>query len=131
MAKFQVKAPVAGYNATVGDVAGGIVFKDSVAVVDDQVHATALDYFRGAGYTVEEIVDEPAAPAGTGEQDDGDQPPTVDVDGDGVPETLPRRSASTDEWRAFATAHGMSADEAATLSRDELAARYYANQEAK
>jgi predicted PhzF superfamily epimerase YddE/YHI9 len=48
-----------------------------------------------------------------------------DVDGDGVVESLPRKSASTEEWRAFAAAHGMTEDEASGLSRDELVAHYY------
>lgn len=41
-------------------------------------------------------------------------------DGDG----LPAKNASTETWRAYATAHGMSAEDADQMSRDDVVAHY-------
>lgn len=108
--RVKVTAPVAGYTGKVGIVA----FADGVAELDSEVHAhqRALAYFRRRGYTVEEI--NPAAVA--------DAP----VDPDAAPE-MPKRSGTTEAWRAWAThpkGGGMTADEAATKSRDELVAQF-------
>lgn len=102
---YTVRTPVPGSNDTVG----AVVFTGGVAQVDPAVHEAELRYFRAAGY----IIDEP------------DEPVVADVDGDGASEELPRKSASTEAWRAFAVAHGMPEDEANSKSRDELAAHYY------
>lgn len=97
MARFDVAAPVADFDGEVG----GVRFAAGRAVIDDTTHAAALAYCRGAGYAVAEV---------EGEQD-------------GTP-ALPKKSASADTWRAYAVANGMTAEEAETLTRDQLVERF-------
>lgn len=104
MATHRVTTPAAGHTGLVGNVS----FVNGVAEVDEALNPAELAYFRGAGYIVENL--EPAE--------------VRDVDGDGIPEALPRGNASVDVWRAFAVEHGMAEDEANTKSRDELVALY-------
>ncbi len=129
-----VRTPVAGVNDTVGKV----TFVDGVAKVDDD--ATELAYFRSAGYGIDDF-DDALDAAKDNDQDPaavedleklGDQPgnqeddPQIvrDVNGDGVEEVLPRKSASTDTWRLFAVEHGMHEDGAHAMTRDELVAHF-------
>lgn len=129
-----VRTPVPGVNDTVGQV----TFVDGVAKVDD--NATELAYFRSAGYGIDDFdealdaakanEDDPAGAddleeldAQAGNQDD-DPLIVRDVDGDGVDEVLPRRSASTETWRLFAVDHGMHEDDAKAMTRDELVAHF-------
>lgn len=107
MATFRVTTPVPGHT---GDV-GGVHFADGVALIDDETGASALAYCRSAGYGVEPA--EPAEPAGgdVAEEDDA--------------AAQPKKSASTEAWRAWAVKHGgMEADEAETYSRDQLVERF-------
>ncbi|MDX6227395.1 MAG: hypothetical protein QOI76_785 [Frankiales bacterium] len=129
-----VRTPVPGVNDTVGQV----TFKDGVAKVADD--ATELIYFRSAGYGIDDF-DEALDAAKTNDEDPAaaddlegletqtgnqeDDPQVLrDVDGDGVEEVLPRKSASTDTWRAFAVEHGMHEDAAKAMTRDELVAHF-------
>lgn len=129
-----VRTPVPGVNDTVGKV----TFVDGVAKVEDD--ATELVYFRSAGYGIDDFDEaleaaksndeDPAAAEGledlgaqSGNQED-DPMVLRDVDGDGVEEVLPRKSASTDVWRAFAVDHGMHEDDAKAMTRDELVAHF-------
>jgi hypothetical protein len=105
VAQFLVTTPIAGYTGEVGKVH----FADGVALIDDETDAATLAYCRAAGYTVE-ASDDP--------EPDGDEP-----DGDDAEQ--PKKSASTEAWRAWAVEHGgLEADEAATLSRDQLVERF-------
>lgn len=129
-----VRTPVPGVNETVGKV----TFADGAAKVADD--ATELAYFRSAGYQIDDFDDALDAakaneddPAGVDELEklDGqagnqeDDPLVVrDVDGDGVEEVLPRKSASTETWRLFAVDHGMHEDDAKAMTRDELVAHF-------
>jgi hypothetical protein len=132
-----VRTPVLGVNDTVGQV----TFVDGVAKVADD--ASELAYFRSAGYGVEDFDDaldaakaNDADPAGADVLEElgaqaGNQDPDPmvlrDVDGDGVDEVLPRKSASTDTWRAFAVDKGgMHEDDAKAMTRDELVAHFTA-----
>ena len=104
-----VTTPVEGYTGKVGNVH----FADGQALVADD--AAELAYFRSAGYLIEDADEAPAAPAAS---------PVTEPSGD-EPAALPKKSASTDTWRRFAVDHrGMSEDEASSLSRDELVARF-------
>lgn len=110
MGRYQVTA-----REAVTSTVAGITLVAGKATVDDDTSADrlALAYFRRKGYRVEaETPDlEPAAD------------PTAPVP--------PSRSASTDAWRAYAVEHGgMTAEEAAALSRDNLAERYLGPKEA-
>lgn len=137
-----VRTPVPGVNDTVGQV----TFVDGMAKVADD--ATELAYFRSAGYGIDdfdEALDAAKAneedPAGADVLDDldtqhGDQDsdPLVvrDVNDDGVEEVLPRKSASTDTWRAFAVQHGgMHEDDAKAMTRDELVAHFTEDDDSK
>lgn len=109
MAQFLVTTPVAGWS---GDV-GGVHFADGVALIDDETDAPALAYCRSAGYVVEA-----SGP---------DEEPVDASEPDGA---QPRKSASTEAWRTWAVEHGgMAADEAATLSRDQLVERFTTTEE--
>lgn len=105
MATHIIRAPEGDFE---GDV-GAVKFRAGSAEADEATHAAELRYFRAAGYGVEEL----------------EAPVFADVDGDGVTEELPKRSASTDAWRAFAASHGMTEEEATSKSRDELVAYYH------
>jgi hypothetical protein len=109
MGQFLVTTPVPGFTGDVGNVR----FTDGVALIDDETDAAALAYCRSAGYTVED----PAEP---------DAEPEPDAD----PAEQPKKSASTEAWRTWAVEHGgMQADEAATLSRDQLVERFTSTEE--
>lgn len=104
MAKFTVTAP-----QPVTAKVCGVAFADGKATVDSETHRAALGYFRRRGYTVEEIS---AAPAASVEE----TPERPDA---------PSRAGSTEAWRTWAIEHGgMTDEEAAALSRDELAEKY-------
>lgn len=110
MAVYRVRTPVPGAS---GDI-GNVHFSNGVALVDEETDAAVLAYCRGAGYTVEAIEPEP------------------EVEGEPEPEgaEMPKKSASTEAWRAWAVEHGgMEADEAATLSRDQLVERFTSTEE--
>jgi hypothetical protein len=107
MATHTVHTPEPGSH----DKVGAVQFTNGAAQVDEVTHEAELRYFRAAGYTV--VENEP------------EEPVVADIDGDGAVEELPKKSASTEVWRAFAVEHGMPEDEANSKSRDELAAHYY------
>lgn len=115
MTQFKVTTIVPGFT---GDV-GTVHFADGVALVDDEKDAATLAYCRGAGYAVEAAADEPAEP--DEEVDEPDENPAAD---------MPKKSASTEAWQTWAVEHGgMEADEALTLSRDQLVERFTSNEE--
>lgn len=98
--RYTVTAPAAGFS---GDIAG-VVFRDGTAVAEDGRHKAALAYFRRRGYTVE--------------PESAPEPVTEQVD------EKPKKSASKAAWAAYAVAHGMSAEEADELTRDQLVERF-------
>lgn len=101
MALMKIRTPVLGFTGE----SVGVSFRDGVGYTDNPA---ALAYFRSQGYGVESPDSEPA-PA-------GDNP-------------APRKSASKADWAAYATAHGMSAEEAESLSRDQLVERFTTTKE--
>jgi hypothetical protein len=104
MTQHLVTTIVPGFTGDVGTVR----FTDGVALIDDETDAATLAYCRSAGYTVED----PKAAA----EPEPEQPDAAEQ---------PRKSASTEAWRTWAVEHGgMEADEAATLSRDQLVERF-------
>lgn len=106
--RYRVSTPVAGHAGQVG----GIHFADGKALVDDETHAAELAYCRAAGYTVEPV-------------DDDGEPVEVDEDGEPDDAAMPKKSAKTEVWRAWAVKHGgMPPEEADAKSRDELVAHY-------
>lgn len=108
---FTVRTPEKGFS---GEVAG-VMFTGGVA--KDVVKGSALAYFRSQGY----IVEDSDAPEATTAEAAPEAP-----EGDSK---LPKRSASAADWREYATANGMTAEEASTLSRDQLAERFTTTKE--
>lgn len=104
--KYTVTAPRSDFTGVVA----GVAFARGVALVDGDAQGRALSYFRRRGYDVQ-APSEPAAAT----------PPAL---ADATPET-PKRSASTEAWRAYAVDHGgLTSEEAAAMSRDQLAEKY-------
>lgn len=90
-----------------GEVAG-VAFAFGRGVTDDNPPLRVINYFLRRGYGVEPV-EVAAAPA-------ADEP----VDSD----PMPRKSASKVDWQAYAIAHGVPAEEAESLTRDQLAERF-------
>lgn len=92
---FRVTTPQPGFTGE----SVGVHFTDGVGECPD---GPALRYFRAQGYGVEPVAElaepEPAEPA----------------------DSRPARNASTEAWRAYATEHGLTADDANELTRDQL-----------
>jgi len=90
--RYRITTPVTDYSGSLG----GLVFNNGEALAGEE-HTAELAYARARGYGVEELADRPVAPE------------------------LPKKSASTETWRAYAVAAGeMSEAEAGLMSRDEL-----------
>ena len=102
MATHRITTPAPDHTGMVGNVS----FVNGVAEIDEATYPAELNYFRGAGYLVEELE------------------PDRDVDGDGVADKLPRKNASEATWREFAVAHGMAQEDADAMTRDELVAHF-------
>lgn len=113
MAQHRVTALVSDYTGDVGTVR----FTGGVALIDDETDAATLAYCRAAGYTVEDPEGSEPEP-----EPDPEEPEPVDPQ--------PKKSASAEAWRTWAVEHGgMQADEAATLSRDQLVERFTSTEE--
>lgn len=109
---YRVTTPVPDYRGSVGDVH----FAAGVALVDEDAHPAEMAYFRARGYGID--VAEDASPAVADEGDAGSPGPEV-----------PKKSASTEAWRAYAVEAGeMTEDEAGQMSRDELV-EYFTTEE--
>lgn len=122
--KYDVKTPVSDFTGVVGSVG----FAMGHALVDSETHPAELAYFQSAGYHVSPVgeAEATAEPDAEPEPDaNATEPPAGDAD----VVDKPRRSGSTEAWRAYAQSQGMSADEAGALSRDQLAERYQAPEE--
>jgi hypothetical protein len=92
---FRVTTPQPGFTGE----SVGVQFVNGVGECPD---GPALRYFRSQGYGVESVED--AAEPGEVEPQD----------------SRPARNASTEAWRAYAVEHGLTADEATELTRDQL-----------
>ncbi len=104
MTTYKVSTPAPEHTGPVG----GVDFVKGEATVDGDKHAAELAYFRGAGYGVEEIV-----------EDTPDAEPEVGDD-DNTPVTPPPGNASADAWREHLLAVGATEDQVAGLNRDQL-----------
>lgn len=102
MGEVVIRTPVPDYTGSVG----AVVFTQGRAVADTEAHAAEIAYCQARGYFVGEASEVEA----------------VEAVGDNA--ALPRKSASAADWREYAVANGMSADEAATMSRDQLVERF-------
>lgn len=110
MVRYRVTTPVADYSGRLG----GLVFTHGEALAGEE-HAAELAYARARGYGVEEIS---AGPAPTGEPADG-----------AGENPMPRKSASTEAWRAYAVGTGeLTEANAEQMTRDELV-EYFTTEE--
>jgi hypothetical protein len=89
MTQYNVTAPEAGYDGTVGKVQ----FSDGSAVIDDAAHPGELAYCRGAGYRVEETGEPKAEQAAT-------------------PDGKPAANANKDAWLRYAIQLGATPEQA-------------------
>jgi hypothetical protein len=102
--RYRVTSPVADHSGRLGR----LVFTNGEALAGDE-HVAELDYARARGYGVEELVEQPPEEA--------------------EPDGMPKKSASTEAWRAYATAAGdLPAEQLATMSRDQLVDHYAAKE---
>ncbi len=111
MAQVRIRTLVPGYSGSLG----ALQFVDGEAVADEATHAAEIAYCRDRGYLF------------PGNAPEREQPQDGEAEGDDTP--MPRRSASRAAWEAYALAHGMTADEAKDLSRDQLVERFTSNEE--
>lgn len=107
MAEVVIRTPVPDYTGSVG----ALHFTRGRAVADDEVHVAEIAYCHARGYYF-----------GEDEGDSGaDEAPDAPAQ--------PRKSASKADWLAYAVSRGMSADEAESLTRDQLVERFTSNEE--
>lgn len=103
MAKFLITTPVPGYQGSVG----GVHFANGRAEVDEDANPAEMAYFRDRGYGIQDAAEAAAAAVEAGSEESSAE--------------MPKKSASTDVWRAWAVDHGgLTREEADALSRDEL-----------
>jgi hypothetical protein len=114
--RYRICAPEKDYTGKIGTVG----FVDGVAYADADEDAPALRYFRSQGYTVEEYEGDPAHSGELAAEAEKLRAHNEAL----LAFARPAKSASAEQWRAYAVLAGMPEDEAAALSRDDLAARY-------
>ena len=123
MSRVRITTPVPDHTGVVGNV----YIRDGVAVADTEEHAAEIAYCRRNGYTVEHLEDEPAVEGSALEEAEAESADGPDVTEEaGAP---PRRNGPTEAWRAYAIAHGVPADEANALTRDQLVERFTSTEE--
>lgn len=105
MTTWKITAPVTDYTGEVAGCAFGRGRYEGPASMG------ALNYFRGAGYSVEEVDEIPAEP---------EQPPAPVPTFAEDPKIAPAGNASADDWRAHALAIGATEDQVKGLGRDQL-----------
>lgn len=106
--RVKITTPVADHNGAVGN----ITITQGAGYADTEVHAAEIAYCRANGYTV------------TGLEPEGAPTPAAPAE---VP--MPRKSASAEAWRAYAVEHGVPAEEADSLTRDQLVERFTSSEE--
>ncbi len=113
--RVKVTTPVDDHNGAVGNV----LITQGVGYADTETHAAELAYCRANGYTITEVGDPVDEVEGS---DEGET--AGEADESGVEDQMPRRNGSAEAWRAYAVAHGVDADEAEQLTRDQLVERF-------
>lgn len=109
MGTVRIRTIVPDYSGSLG----ALTFTDGEAVADEATHAAEIAYCKARGYLF---------PGDEPDQDQADEPAGDD-------EPMPRRSASKAAWETYAVAHGIPAEEAKDLSRDQLVERFTSNEE--
>lgn len=106
--RLKITTPVEDHNGAVG----AVLITHGVGYADSEAHASEIAYCRRNGYTVTEIE---AAPAPEPEEP--------------AEAPMPRKSGSAEAWRTYAVEHGLSAEEAEALTRDQLVERFTSTEE--
>lgn len=105
MTTWKISAPVTDYT---GEVAGCAFARGRY---EGPASTGALNYFRGAGYSVEEVTAEPEKPA---------EPPAPEPTFAEDPKVAPAGNASEADWRTHCLAIGATEDQVKDLKRDQL-----------
>ncbi|WP_086846820.1 hypothetical protein [Amycolatopsis kentuckyensis] len=107
MTTWKISAPVTDYT---GEVAGCAFARGRY---EGPASAGALNYFRGAGYSVEAVDESPAEPEET-------EPPAPVPTFADDPKVAPAGNASEADWRTHCLAIGATEDQVKDLKRDQL-----------
>lgn len=132
MTRVRIATPVEDHTGIVGNV----WITDGVGYADSVVHAAEIAYCRRHGYTVTEVPDPAVVSLRQTREDLGFTPEQIaemeaedKADEEPGEDKMPRRNGSVQAWRTYAVAHGMTADEAESLTRDQLVERFTSNEE--
>lgn len=118
--RVRINTPVDDHNGAVGNV----VITQGVGCADSEVHAAEVAYCRRNGYTVTELEPDEVVELRQTRADLGFTPEQVaEMEAEDA-DPMPRRSGSTEAWRAYAVTHGIPAEEADSLTRDQLVERF-------
>jgi len=104
MTTWKITAPVPSYTGEVADCAF------AHGRYEGPASAGAINYFRGAGYSVERVDETPAEP----------EPPVPEPTFADDPKIAPAGNASEADWRAHCLAIGATEDQVKDLKRDQL-----------
>lgn len=110
MGQIVIRTIVPGHTGSLG----ALNFVDGQVVADEATHAAEIAYCRTRGYIFPDA-DEAAADVVAEPEETG--------------AVMPKKSASADAWRTYAVENGMPAEEAASLSRDQLVERFTSSKE--
>lgn len=124
MATLRVRTPVPDYSGSVG----AVHFSGGQGLADTELHAAEIAYFHARGYVVEEFVEEPEdKPEPAAElEPEGD----ADEDVEDAPVPPPAKNAATAAWQTWAVEHGgLSEEDAAAMTRDQLVERFANSEE--
>jgi hypothetical protein len=130
--RVKITTPVEDHNGAVGNV----LITQGVGYADTETHAAELVYCRANGYTITEIEAPEVVSLRHTREDLGFTAEQIaemeaedkdDQDADG--DKPPRRNGSAEAWRAYAIEHGLSAEEAEALTRDQLVERFTSTEE--
>jgi hypothetical protein len=123
--RVRITTPVPDHTGIVGNV----WITDGVGFADSETHASEIAYCRANGYTIEELeaveLRQERHDLGYSAADVAEMEAEDAEDAD----KLPRRNGSVQAWRDYAIAHGLPADEAEALTRDQLVERFTSNEE--
>lgn len=127
MTRVRITTPVPDHNGAVGNV----TITQGVGFADTEAHVAEIAYCRANGYTVEDAEavelrqtreDLGFTAVDIAEMEAEDQTPEV---------PMPRRNGSVEAWRAYAVSRLMPAEEAESLTRDQLVERFTSTEESE
>jgi hypothetical protein len=121
MTRVKITTPVPDHDGVVGKV----FITQGVGYADSETHAAEIAYCRANGYTVTDLDDQPDNEPVEHSGPEQSEPESSEQESSEQEEaSMPRRSGSAEAWREYAIARGMSAEEAQSLTRDQLVERF-------